>query len=639
MNDWIDLPIISAIEYFQGILGYFLNFAQKYGSFFGLIGLVWTGIRLVNSRIDLRSAWWDSLSKWFIFILLINFYAAGTSLISSISNEIGLNAGSGKSTIIKNFTSLKTRIEADTNAYEKWANGLIDLVNEELGIQLDYVDPYNVNESLNNLENDEQFKNYQFSSRKQKNDFEQKVMDYFWSMPDPDNSIWGNETLEALNSVLVIESADGKTKTDLTSAYVTDKPELNIWLKDSEGKPTNYLSSSAVFRIGILTSQIIWEKAFMNVTEEVGSDGEVEYIVKKENNFKIKKIGTYVMAGICCICIVLSVAFALIQYVMCILEFTIVQGIGAAFIPFYLFDGTKDLPKKLLPVFTGFAIKILVMVICLMFVINMYMVFAAEQISPTSGSMGWPAFGECIFICLISFILTSNAPKIAMTLLTGQPQLSMGEFMQAAGTFAAGAVAAKGVATTALSPAMAQAKRKAHEWSEQRGAATSAKLKQENAMKQDFAQSHGIDTSTREGRKNLEKKWDIYRNSDDRKGEIDTKLNTVGSAAREDVKLKQQAEYQKNGGALGSTGRLMAHYGGVLLNPKQILGGGIHYNSPMSNIDVDRVGDNNQLDDSTIVGRGRDPNFNLQDYLKNKPQNEPVKNDVAQDPNIGERQV
>ena len=33
MNDWIDLPIISAIDYFQGILGYFLSFARKYGSF------------------------------------------------------------------------------------------------------------------------------------------------------------------------------------------------------------------------------------------------------------------------------------------------------------------------------------------------------------------------------------------------------------------------------------------------------------------------------------------------------------------------------------------------------------------------------------------------------------------------------
>ena len=640
MNDWIDLPIISAIEYFQGILGYFLNFAQKYGSFFGLIGLVWTGIRLVNSRIDLRSAWWDSLFKWFIFILLINFYAAGTSLISSISNEIGLNAGNGKSTIIKNFTSLKTRIEAEIKVYEKWVNGLTDLINTELGIELDYMDSNNNQEEyIIGLMENEQINNYKFSSKQQKKDFQKKLNAYFKSMPDTDNSIWGSQTLEALNAVLIMESADGDSKSDLTGAYVTDKPELNIWLKDSEGKATNYLSSSAVFRIGILTSQIIWEKSFMDVTEEVDSDGEIEYKVKKNNKFSVKKIGTYIMTGICCLCIIAAVAFALIQYVMCILEFTIVQGIGAAFIPFYLFDGTKDLPKKLLPVFTGFAIKILVMVICLMFVINMYLVFAAEQISPTSGSMGWPAFGECIFICLISFILTSNAPKIAMTLLTGQPQLSMGEFMQAAGAFAAGAVATKGVASTALSPAMAQAKQKAHEWSEQRGASTSARLKQENAMKQDFAQTQGIDTSTRAGRKNLDKKWNIYRNSDDRKGEFDTKLNTVGSAAREDVKLKQQAEYQKNGGALGSTGRLMAHYGGALLNPKQVLGGGIHYNSPMSNIDVDRVGDNNQLDDRTIVGRGRDPNFNLQDYLKNKPQNEPVKNDVAQDPNIGERQV
>ena len=57
MNDWVDLPIINAIDYFQGVLCYFLNFARKYGSFFGLIGLVWTSIRLINSRIDMRSAW------------------------------------------------------------------------------------------------------------------------------------------------------------------------------------------------------------------------------------------------------------------------------------------------------------------------------------------------------------------------------------------------------------------------------------------------------------------------------------------------------------------------------------------------------------------------------------------------------
>lgn len=631
MNDWIDLPIINAIDYFQGILGYFMNFARKYGSFFGLIGLVWTAIRLVNSRIDMRSAWWSTLSKWFVFILLINFYWAGTNLISKVSNEVGLNAGDGKSTIINNFVSLKNRIEAELKIQEKWQNGLTDLINEELGIELDYMKP---NEELDTylLQVENNIYNYNFSSRQQKKDFQQKIREYSKTMPDNENSIWGAQTLEALNSVLTINSIDNSKKTDLTGAYVTDKPELNIWLKDSKGNATPYFSSSAIFRIGILTSQIIWEKASMDITPKINADGETEYQVKKNSKFQIKRIGNYIMAGICCLCIILAVAFALIQYVMCILEFTIVQGIGAFFIPFYLWDGTKDIPKKLVPVFTGFAIKILVMVICLMFVINMYLNFAADQIAPSSGNMGWPAFGECIFICLLSFVLTSNAPKIAMTLLTGQPQLSMGEFMAATTTLGGIAMGAKNAASTAVSPAKAAAQKKAHDWSEQRSASKSAKQKQEQAMKNKFASEHGIDTSTRTGRKNLDKKWDIYRNSSDRSKEIDKKLSKVGLAAADDVKQRQKADYIKNGGAAGSAGRVLAHYTGAVLNPKQTTMQGRNYNAPMSNFDTDKIGSEHLDDNVNILGRKA---LNNDENIKK----ENSKNNLPKDPKIGERQV
>ena len=587
MNDWVDLPIINAIDYFQGILFYFINFARKYGSFFGLIGLIWTSIRLINSRIEMRSAWWDTLSKWFIFLLLINFYYAGTNLISKVTNEVGLNAGNGKSTIINNFASLKTRIEAEIKLQEKWAKGLTDLVNTELGIELDYIEPnQDVMDYLWQISESDEFNNYKFSSKQQKKEFNKKLEAYMKSMPDSENTIWGAQTLEALNSVL----------------------------------------------IGILTSQIIWEKALMDITPEVNDDGETEYKIKKSSKFSAKKIGTYIMAGICCVCIIAAVAFALIQYVMCILEFTIVQGIGAGFIPFYLFDGTKDIPKKLVPVFTGFAIKMLVMVICLMFVINMYLTFAADQISPTSGNMGWPAFGECIFICLISFVLTSNAPKIAMTLLTGQPQLSMGEFMAAAGTIGTIGMGAKNLGKTTVSPAVAQAKKKAHDWSEQSGASKAARQKQERQMKNDFAEKHGIDTSTKAGQKNLEKKWDIYRNSSDRKKEIDDKINTSGKLAGQDVKLRQQAEYQKNGGIAGSTGRLLAHYAGVAVNPKQTVMQGRDYHVPMSNFDIDRIGGEN-LNSTEIQG------YKL---TKDKDENikkEERKNNLPSDPGLGERQV
>ena len=633
MNDWVDLPIINAIDYFQGVLCYFLNFARKYGSFFGLIGLVWTSIRLINSRIDMRSAWWDTLSKWFIFLLLINFYWAGTNFISMLSNNVGLNAGSGKATIINNFTSLKNRIEAELKLQEKWANGLTDLINAELGIELDYIEPgQDVYDYLWQLDGSDEVSSYKFSSKQQKKEFNKKLEAYMKSMPDSENTIWSAQTLEALNSVLIMTSADGGSKTDLTDAYVTDKPELNIWLKDSDGNATTYFSSSAIFRIGILTSQIIWEKALMDITPETNEDGEVEYSIKKNKKFSAKKIGTYIMAGICCVCIIAAVAFALIQYVMCILEFTIVQGIGAGFIPFYLFDGTKDIPKKLVPVFTGFAIKILVIVICLMFVINMYLTFAADQISPSSGNMGWPAFGECIFICLLSFILTSNAPKIAMTLLTGQPQLSMGEFVQAAGAFMGGAMAAKNLGKTAVSPAMAQAKKKAHDWSEQRGASASARQKTEQSMKDKFASEHGIDTSTRAGRKNLDKKWDIYRNSEDRSKEIDGKISKAGMDAASDVKQRQNAEYIKNGRVAGSAGRLLAHYTGAALNAKQTLMQGRDYHVPMSSFDTDRIG-SDHLGDTEIKGR------KLIDDKDENIKKEDTKNNLPKDPGIGERQV
>lgn len=630
MNDWIDLPVIDAIDYFQGILCWFMNFARTYGFFFGLIGLVWTAIRLVNSRIDMRSAWWGTLSKWLVFILLINFYWAGTNFISRLSNDIGLNAGNGKTTIINNFASLKARIEADLKIQEKWANGLTDLINEELEIELDYMDSdVSVDDYLKKT--DSYTSSYHFSSRQQKKAFNKKINEYKKSRPDNDNSIWSVQTLEALNSVLTTTSADGSKKTDLTEAYVTDKPELNIWLKDSDGKATSYFSSSAVFRIGILTSQIIWEKAFMDITSEINDDGETEYKVKKNSRFQIKRIGNYIMAGICCLCIIFSVAFALIQYVMCILEFTIVQGIGAGFIPLYLFDGTKDIPKKLVPVFTGFAIKILVMVICLMFVINMYLNFAAEQISPTSGNMGMVAFGECIFICLISFVLTSNAPKIAMTLLTGQPQLSMGELVQAAGTLGGMAMGAKNFASTAVSPARAAAQKKAHNWSEQRSASASAKQKQEQSMKDRFAAKHGIDTSTRAGRKNLDKKWDIYKKSDDRSKEIKGKISKAGMTAADDVKQRQKSDYIKNGGVVGSSGRMIAHYTGMFANLKQTLMQGQKYNAPKSDFDIDKIG-SEHLDDAKILGRKAQSN---DENIKK----EGSKNNLPKDPGIGERQV
>ena len=628
--DWVDLPIVDAIDYFQGTLCWFMNFARKYGFFFGLIGLIWTAIRLVNSRIELRSAWWDSVSKWFIFILLINFYWGGTNFISMLSNEIGLTAGNGKTTIINNFMVLKNDIEAKLNLEKQWANGLTDLVNKELGLELEYlgsnqdVDSYvhHVNSVSDNM------KNIKFSSKEQKKKFEAIKKEYMKTKPEDDQTIWGANTLRTLNSVLIVSSADGSKKTDLTGAYVTDKPELNIWLKDSDGNKTNYFSSSAVLRIGVLAAQLIWEKASMEIIPEINEDGETEYTVKKEQKFKINRIGNYVMAGICAGCIVVSVIFALIQYVMCILEFTIVQAIGAGFIPFYLWDGTKDIPKKLIPVFIGFAIKILVMVICLIFVINMYLNFATEQISPDSGSMSWPVFAECLFICILSYVLTSNAPKIAMTILTGQPQLSMGEFVQGAAAAAGTAVAAKNLASTVTSPAREAAKKKAHDWSERSAASKEARGKVKSELKENFSYDPTLKNSKNKPISER-KQMKNYLN------EHNDEIKMAGKNASNEVKAQQHANYKANGGVIGSAGRMLSHYTGAALNLKQTLMQGRNYNIPGNNTDIHRIADKySETEDKQKSQVPAVPPAENTEEAKNG-----VQSDKPKSPGVGERQV
>ena len=50
-NEWIDLPIIEALDYFQGIAAYFMNFAVQYSWLIGLVGLIWTAFKLIPEAI------------------------------------------------------------------------------------------------------------------------------------------------------------------------------------------------------------------------------------------------------------------------------------------------------------------------------------------------------------------------------------------------------------------------------------------------------------------------------------------------------------------------------------------------------------------------------------------------------------
>lgn len=100
----------------------------------------------------------------------------------------------------------------------------------------------------------------------------------------------------------------------------------------------------------------------------------------------------------------------------------------------------------------------------------------------------------------------------------------------------------------------------------------------------------------------MTKIWKAYSKSPDRKDEINDKVKTAGRNASAEAKQLQKAESRRHGGALGETGRMLAHYSGALVNPKDTLMRGRAYNTPQSNLDISRIGDGS-LVDTNVKGR------------------------------------
>ena len=436
VNGWIDIPVVDAIDYFSGVLQSFMDLAVHYAQFIGLVGLCWSAFKLVNSRFTVKDFWWDTFYRWLLFLLLMNLYVPISIGISVIGNKIGINAGSGKQQIITSLTNMKTSIEKDLAQEREWEESLQkDLKSSFDNLELPPVsDGQSYGSYISSVY--DAVNGAKFSSKDQKKAAKARVDEY--KSKKADQSIYGARTLKAINSVLIERNIDGEEEGDLTDSYI----DLNIWLRDAEGNESYYISPSALLRVAALGCQIMWEQNMLYLTaekKEIDANKDYNFVEKSFEKLSVS-LPNMILSMLCCACLIICTIFSDIQYLMCIIEYTIVTGIGAFFIPFILFDGTKDLPRKLVPVFLGFVMKMIVMNIIMFFIFNELIVHVVQIMTDDAG-MNWVTFAGQIFFCFIAFILAANVPKIAQTILTGQPQLSMGEFVQMASTIAGGAMA------------------------------------------------------------------------------------------------------------------------------------------------------------------------------------------------------
>jgi hypothetical protein len=166
----------------------------------------------------------------------------------------------------------------------------------------------------------------------------------------------------------------------------------------------------------------------------------ITYADNKEN--KILPEFSRILKGlICAFFAILTGVFALLEYLICFLEFMLVASVGVILFPLSIWEGSKFMSEKFIGAIIGFFIKLLFCNLAIFLMLYGFISLFYILAGNFSGTPDQILF--IIFTCLLFFYICKSAPALAQSLLTGTPSLSATGAISAVG----GAIAA--AATTA----------------------------------------------------------------------------------------------------------------------------------------------------------------------------------------------
>jgi len=171
----------------------------------------------------------------------------------------------------------------------------------------------------------------------------------------------------------------------------------------------------------------------------------VTYADNKKANPIIPDFSRILKGLVCAFFLMFTGIFALLEYVICFLEFMLVASVGVILFPLSIWEGSKFLSEKFIGAIIGFFIKLLFCNIAIFLMlygfISLFYIITGNNNSFT-GNTDQMLF--IIFVCLMFFFICKSAPGIAQSLLTGTPSLSASGAISAVG----GAAAAVGAAAS-----------------------------------------------------------------------------------------------------------------------------------------------------------------------------------------------
>lgn len=493
----MDIPLLDGMSYFISTIGTFGDIAGILAIALFMATLIWNAFRLWFGTQQVRKAAVDIMLKCLLFTAVFAGYRGIQVGVIDLAMKIGTYAGGGAAEVATSFSDLKEDIEAKLKVAQQTMETIFqqtgetggalsetDVKNLAKGVGLseqevrERAEKYGVkiNDSAktvagkaleysgsptaalgtlvvvgirNKIQYKKMYKNLQEGEAKRlqemvKNGEGADIQNLLAGLAEVlyENPDWENASEDVKSNIDKYIYSPFITTTDQLKE--SDKWTIEKWSKTGLDEGV-MVSPAALIKTCVLVANIIMATE-ENTTDENGQTTKKHFVPTWQ------EIGHFIMSIIMVLGIIFAGVFCCIQYCMCIFEYWIVTSIGVIFIPCILFDGTKTYASKLIQLYMAYFIKITIMLLCIFWTFSTY-INAAQNILTSARPVTMLNFAYVMFALILGFVVTQNAPQIAMTMLNGTPQLSMGEFLHAAGTAAAGAALAKKGATAAAKTA------------------------------------------------------------------------------------------------------------------------------------------------------------------------------------------
>lgn len=441
-KEWIDTTVLFMLDAFAGNTGYYLMCALKIARLMLILMLLWDFIQMVVGTMEGRKVFIGSVTKYLFFLFILHVYPGFSMGLRRLAIEMGTGAsGTSIAGLTKALGNYMDELEALLQAAKN--DDIAQFSAKIQGAQSQF-DQYKLEYDAARKAYDDGiakgYSKYAGTATKELEVLELRMKNASTNIDNLkkeqrnmvlDNEYGASRTLLSLRQVLI------KNEKDITNKY-----RLDMGLKTASGGDTGLISPNAMFRIGTLAAQIMWEKEWTAVESDIEKNKEEASFFFKHStvaNFPLKRIFDILLVLVAIVGLMFVMAVCLIQYIMALVEYTITSSFAIVLIPCMLFDPMKDMAQKVLPTLLAQTVKLIFITMAMFFCCWAFLQLATN-ISEQASGFDLNTFGYVIFTGLLTAAFCTFAPKWAQTLLTGQPQMSMGEFVAVTGAAVAGAM-------------------------------------------------------------------------------------------------------------------------------------------------------------------------------------------------------